>query len=122
MSSSETQPENGPGIVLLVEDEPLIAMTAEMMLEDLEVKDIRVAHTVADAMAVLDDSPVDFAILDYNLGRENSIAVAERLAMDGVRFVFASGAEPINLPESCAHAKSIMKPYSLKELGRILRP
>jgi DNA-binding response OmpR family regulator len=122
MSSAETQPENGPGIVLLVEDEPLIAMTAEMMLEDLEVKDIRIAHTVADAMAVLDTTAVGLAILDYNLGRENSVAIAERLAADGVRFVFASGAEPVDLPESCAHAKSIMKPYSLKELDRILRP
>ena len=116
-----SQPEDVPGIVLLVEDEPLIAMTAEMMLEDLDVRDIRITHNVADALAVMDTTAIDFAILDYNLGRETSVAVAERLVADGIRFVFASGAEPVDLPESCAGAKSIMKPYSLRELGRILR-
>ncbi|MBO9575726.1 MAG: response regulator [Sphingobium sp.] len=121
MQSANKTSEALSDVVLLVEDEPLIAMTAEMMLEDLGVRNIRTAHNVAEAMAVLDETTVDLAILDYYLGRENSVAVAERLAKDGVRFAFASGAAPMDLPESCIGAPHVMKPYSLRELSKLLK-
>ena len=118
-SDSQTQSADLPAIVLLVEDEPLIAMTAEMMLEDIGIQDIRIAHNVVDAMAVLDGVAVAFALLDYQLHRETSEAVAERLLGAGIPFVFASGQQP-PMTGICAQAATIMKPYTIRDLRRVL--
>ena len=70
-----------PVQILIVEDEPLIAM----MLEDfLDVLDKQVAGTVdsvEDALARVAEGGIDAAILDVNLrGGQKSTPVAEALA------------------------------------------
>ncbi len=80
-----------PVQILIVEDEPLIAM----MLEDfLDVLDKQVAGTVDsvdDALARVAEGGIDAAILDVNLrGGQKSTPVAEALAERGVPFVFAT--------------------------------
>jgi CheY-like chemotaxis protein len=78
--------------VLVVEDEPLIAMLLEDMLSDLEVTIAGVAESVPAALDLLQGlEEVDGAILDMNLRGRSVEPVAEALAKRGIPFVFASG-------------------------------
>ena len=75
--------------ILIVEDEPLIAMMLEDFLEILERQLAGVADNVADALALIASGGVDGAILDVNLrGGEKSWPVADALAAQGLPFVF----------------------------------
>ena len=81
--------------ILIVDDEPLIAMLAQDWLEDLGHQSIGPAHDLKTAMS-LTDEPMDAAILDVTLGASKSYDVARRLQAIAVPFAFSSGApEPI---------------------------
>ncbi len=78
--------------VLVVEDEPLIAMLLEDMLTDLGAEIAGVADTVSGALERLEsDGVVDIAVLDMSLRGRTVEPVADALADRGVPFVFASG-------------------------------
>ena len=49
------------------------------------IETVRVAASVAQAMKAIDTRAPDFALLDINLGRETSFAIAEHLASLGIR-------------------------------------
>jgi CheY-like chemotaxis protein len=86
--------------VLVVEDEPLIAMETEQMLARLGCDVVGPASTLAVALRLLDQEHFDFAILDVNLGRgERSTPVAEALQERGIPFVLSSGYTRSQLPE-----------------------
>ncbi|MGV0879290.1 HWE histidine kinase domain-containing protein [Martelella sp. FLE1502] len=103
-----------PETVLVVEDNLMIAMDAEMIFEKLGSLETVIAPTVEAAMGMLDqrDSPFGFALLDINLGNETSFEVARRLQRDGIPFVFASGyGDSLTLPEDLEDIRILSKPY-----------
>ncbi len=111
-----------PSIVLLVEDSPIIAMNTEALLRELDVADVQTAVCVADAIALIEQVRFDLAILDFNLGNETSVAIAERLSADAVPIVFASGYdEDLDLPASLGEVRILKKPYSFADLEQIVR-
>jgi PAS domain S-box-containing protein len=77
--------------VMIVEDEALIGMMMKDALIGLGLAVMGPFVTVDDAMRALDENPVDFAILDVNLGGEWVYPVADRLATRGIPFVFITG-------------------------------
>jgi DNA-binding response OmpR family regulator len=77
--------------VLVVEDEPLIAMLLEDMLDDLGCAVVGPALNVPDAEALAREGAIDLAILDVNLGNRTSHSVAALLQARGIPFVIASG-------------------------------
>lgn len=113
---------NLPRDVLIVEDNMIIALDAEDMVRRLGVESVRMAASVAQAMAAIDKAAPDFAFLDINLGRETSFAVAERLASMGVRFAFATGyGEDIAFPPKLLGVERVRKPYTRDTLAGLLR-
>lgn len=80
-----------PGDVLIVEDDPLIAMDFEDTILRFGARTVRTAATVRRALQLIEQRAPDFALLDIGLVRENSFAVAERLDALGVPFAFVSG-------------------------------
>lgn len=105
------------GSVLLVEDNLLIALETEDALYGLGAEDVHIASTVGSALAYLRDSKPDFAVLDYNLGREQSVAVADRLADMGTPFVFATGYGDTSTIESRFRSRPILtKPYTARTI------
>lgn len=109
--------------VLLVEDNPIIAMNGEAMLLDLGVGEVCVAATVADALAHIDTAAFDVAFLDVKLGdSEVSLPVAERLAAEGVPLAFTTGmGDDMELPPTLAAAPILRKPYGFADIERMLR-
>lgn len=111
-----------PGLpVLLVEDQVLIAMDAEMMLADVGIENVVTASSSADALNRLKTFTPAIAILDINLGRDTSVPVAEELARLGIPFVFATGYDDRSIvPEGFADVPVVRKPYDASALIRAL--
>lgn len=109
--------------VLVVEDEPLLAMLLEESLAELGHELAGSAATVPQALSMIDGAEVDCALLDYSLGHDTtSVPVAQRLHSDGKPFYFLTGhmslAESPGLPPD---APMLTKPVSLGELEGALR-
>ena len=77
--------------VLIVEDDPIIALDFEDTILGFGVKTVRTAANVARALDMIADRAPDFALLDVGLVREKSFAIAERLEALQVPFVFVTG-------------------------------
>jgi light-regulated signal transduction histidine kinase (bacteriophytochrome)/CheY-like chemotaxis protein len=97
---------------LVVEDNLFIAIDAEDQLRKLGAGTVLVARSVVDALAILGERSISFALLDVNLGSETSLPVARTLQMTQVPFAFSTGyGEAIALPEAMAGVPVISKPY-----------
>lgn len=110
-----------PKQILIVEDEPLIAM----MLEDfLDVLDQGVAGSVDSVAAALDRigaGGIDAAILDVNLrGGEKSTPVAQALADAGVPFVFATGGSDDGVDTRFRDRPVLQKPFTMDGVAKAL--
>ena len=90
-------------------------------MHDLGVASIRIASDVKDALAQIDDTPPDFALLDVNLGTETSFEIASRLQEQGIRFAFATGyGDQLAFPDAFADVPKLRKPYNTQSLANIL--
>lgn len=109
----------GPLRVLVVEDEPVVAMCLEDILEALGHVTVGPASRLADGLALARNERFDAAILDINLGGERSTTIAETLRGRGVPFAFASGYG--NPPEGFGEdIPMIEKPYREAEVRAAL--
>ncbi len=107
--------------VLVVEDEVAISLLIEDMLMDLGCEVVGPAGRIAEALDLLAADAVDYAILDVNVGREESYPVAEALAAKGVPFVFSTGYGAVGLAEAFRDRPVLQKPFSQDELTRQMR-
>ncbi|MCI3135020.1 HWE histidine kinase domain-containing protein [Phenylobacterium aquaticum] len=108
-------------VVLLVEDSLMIALECEASLLTLGAREVLVAGSVAEAHALLATREVDLGVLDFNLGKETSVSVADILIAQGKPVVFATGyGEALNLGPQHQAARVITKPYTLKDLIPVL--
>jgi CheY-like chemotaxis protein len=80
-----------PDDVLIVEDDPIIALGFEDTILGFGVQTVRTASSVARALEMIADRAPDFALLDVGLVREKSFAIAERLEALKIPFVFVTG-------------------------------
>lgn len=76
---------------LLIEDEMLVAMLIEDALVEAGCEVVGPISRVADALRALDETAIDFALLDVNLGGEMSYPIADVLAARKVPFTFITG-------------------------------
>jgi len=106
--------------VLVVEDEPLIAMMIVDMLEDLGHTVSASAQDVDQAMAALADEKIDLALLDVNLGSGTSLAIAEHCFSRDLGVIFLTGYQAADLPEACKGRPVLTKPFTLEELQAVL--
>ena len=106
--------------VLLVEDEPLVALDLRYELEDAGATVVAVARTVAEALEKIRSNHVDIALLDGNLKGEPVHDVAALLTQRGVQFCFVSGYGREHLPEGYDQAPLIEKPFRPDMLRSIL--
>jgi DNA-binding NtrC family response regulator len=104
--------------VLLVEDSMIVAPDGEDALRELGASEVRVASTVDGAMTAVRQGTLDFAILDFNLGDETSLDVAQALLDRHVPFLFATGyGESLGLSPTFDAIGIITKPYNLRSLA-----
>jgi CheY-like chemotaxis protein len=111
-----------PEDVLIVEDDPIIALGFEDTILGFGVKAVRTAASVAKALEAIADRAPDFALLDVGLVREKSFAIAERLEALKIPFVFVTGyGADVRLPAAFADQPRLPKPCSSDALLVFLR-
>lgn len=106
--------------VLVVEDEPLLAMNLEDMLTDLGHLVVATATRIDKALSLAECSEIDLAILDINLAGWNTFQVAASLRKRGIPFIFTSGYGPAGLVDSYRDSHLLTKPFGLRELEHII--
>lgn len=105
-------------IILVAEDELLIAMELETMLLDAGYEVMGPVATVAAALAILDGHRPDAGVLDVNLRGEQITPVARVLKNMGVPFLLSTAYDQATLDKIAAFigVTIIGKPASPKQL------
>lgn len=106
--------------ILLVEDEAVIALTAEDMIEELGCTVAAHAASVAEALERVAADEFDLALLDINLNGHMSTPVAEALQRQGKPFIFTTGYGSAGRQGEFAQVPVVAKPYTLTTLGRAI--
>lgn len=111
--------------ILIVEDEALLAMMAEDALRDAGAEIVGAAGSVTEALYLIEhvtnDGGLDAAVLDIRLNRELVTPVADRLAVLGVPFLFATGYSDAHDMGGHAAAPLLHKPFAINKLVAAVR-
>ena len=107
--------------ILIVEDEPLIAMMLEDFLDSLGHRIVGTVDSVADAMPHVQPGNFDVAIVDVHLrGGEKAWPLADEMAERGLPFVVATGGNIDPPPPRHAQAPILAKPYTIDAIEPVL--
>lgn len=106
--------------ILVVEDEALTAMVLETCLRSMGCEVIGPAANVNGALKLADETALDGALLDVNLGGQPVYPVADRLAFRGVPFVFLTGYGAQAVPPAYGDRRVLQKPFSDRDLMRVV--
>jgi CheY-like chemotaxis protein len=98
--------------VLVLEDEPLIAMVLVDILEEAGCTVVGPAHDADQAAKLIAENPIDVAVLDVNLGSgRTSATIADSLKSVGTPFIFATGYGEMGLRSADRNELRVDKPY-----------
>jgi|HubBroStandDraft_6_1064221.scaffolds.fasta_scaffold69616_1 CheY-like chemotaxis protein len=105
--------------VLVLEDEPFIAMMIEEELEALDIHVVGPVNNLKSAITLAANSDFDGALLDLNINGDYATEVADKLRVRGVPFIFVTGYErPGGLRYS--DVAILRKPFTQTELRMAL--
>jgi CheY-like chemotaxis protein len=111
--------------VLVVDDEPLIAMDIVATLREAGCEVVGPAATFERAVAFIETHAFDAALLDGNLGGRPVDELAAAIAKRGIPFSFITGYGRDGLPKGFGHAPVVSKPFNREQLvdalGQLLR-
>lgn len=112
------------GRVLVVEDDPVLAMAIEAALDDVGTAEVVICPSIACTMEALEKGPAEAIVLDVHLAdRDDGWALAELVDLLGPRrpkIVFSTGS-PEDIPPEIAEMGPIFeKPYDPARLAEAL--
>jgi DNA-binding response OmpR family regulator len=96
-------------LVLVVEDEPLVALDVIQSLEGAGARVVS-ARTLATALRYAEDPDLSAAVLDHGLGDSDTSAVCTKLKERNIPFVLYSGYSKIE--GDCKDGELVQKPAS----------
>jgi CheY-like chemotaxis protein len=106
--------------ILVVEDDRMLALYDADLLEAWHCDVLGPAASVADALAIIDDTAPDAALLDVSLGGETSEPIARALTAIRRPFVVTTAFAPRHLGPALRTAPILSKPVSETRLRRVL--
>ena len=106
--------------ILVVEDEPIVAMNLSKGLDELGFSVVGPYSTLAKAVVAAGEREVDAALLDVNLSGETVYPVADILASKNVPFAFITGYATEALSSKYAYAPVLQKPVDQEALRNLL--
>ena len=110
-----------PNKLLIVEDQPLIALMLEELAEALGWEVAATAYSAEAAMRALDHVTPALAVLDIDLGDSTSLGIAARCETLSIPVVFVTGYATSQVPLECGHAPVLSKPFSEEEFDAAVR-
>ena len=105
--------------ILVVEDEPFIAMGLEQLLPRLGYEVVGVATHLREALEKAEAGGFDLAVLDVNLGGELSYRVADVLLAKAVPFILCTAYPDVAFGRYI-HVPVLQKPFEKKALARAI--
>ena len=109
-----------PRSILIVEDEPLIAMMLEDFILSIGHQVSGNCDSVKAALEQVEQGSFDLAILDVNLKGESVWPVATALRAKGTPFILASGGHVDPPPPEFRNVPMIEKPYTIDRVTPII--
>ena len=106
--------------ILVVEDEPFIALELEEMVVELGCTLAGSVAQIAEALVLIEAGHVDAAVLDVNLGMQKVDPVADALAARGCPFVFTTGYGRVGVPSTYNDRAVVEKPFSRDDVAAAL--
>jgi two-component sensor histidine kinase/DNA-binding response OmpR family regulator len=107
-------------LILLVEDEPLVAMMLADMLSELGHMVDGPHSRLKDAIGSARNGDIQAGILDVNLGGESIYGVADILNSRGIPFVFVTGYSADSIDRRFADVPVLQKPIERQKLQAVL--
>src|ERR1700730_2901066 len=107
--------------ILIVEDEPFIALALEAMLLELGFDVAGSAAQVSAALEWIGHERIDGAILDVTLGSQRIDPVADIPAARACPFFFTTGYGISGLPARHAGRAVLQQPFALEQLFAVFR-
>ena len=105
------------GTAMVLEDNMVIALDSSDMLTDAGAEDVVLSNSVEDALKVLQNQNISFAMLDINLGDQTSLPVAISLHESRIPFVLATGyGDAERLLSDYPDAPVVKKPFTNQSL------
>ena len=102
--------------ILVIEDEPMIALEVETAVREAGFEAVTIVHSVASALRAIDDRVVHAAILDANLRGESAAPVAARLRARRIPFIVVTGQSANEVGDWLEDARVVAKPFSMRKL------
>ena len=106
--------------VLVIEDDPLLAMDLEACLSAAGYCVVGPAATTAQAFRLIENQPLDLVILDLNLGTEMAFALPDFLAERQIPFVILTGHSRTMVAPHHRDRPFLQKPYVAATLLRTI--
>ena len=106
--------------ILLIEDEPMIAMLLEDFIDMAGHEAVGPSETLDAALAAVESGGFDAAIMDINLNGQKAWAVADALRTRAIPFAISSGAADSEIPKTYADAPLLKKPYMLMDVQSVI--
>lgn len=106
--------------ILLIEDEPIVAVLAEDLLDAIGCTVVATVASVAEANAAIASHRFDVAMVDINLGGEDGLMAADALKAREIPYLVTTGFDTRNSAHAHAAAPVLTKPYSLADLEAAL--
>ena len=100
-------------IILVVEDEPLIALDIAECLQ-AEGASVHTAHNLAEGLRLADHPDLSAVVMDFGLDNAKGTALCERLKERGVPFMLYTGYDHIT--EACRSEIILPKPATTEQL------
>ena len=105
-------------MILVVEDEPLIALNITECLQ-AEGASVHTAHNLADGLRLAEHPDLSAAVLDFGLSDGEGTALCERLKQRGVPFVLHTGYD--HAADACRSGIILPKPATREQLLSAVR-
>lgn len=108
--------------ILVAEDETIVSLMIEDLLLDAGATVVGPAPSVRSAMDLLLSQAVDGAVLDFNLGGEMIVPVADALTSRQIPFVILTGYGPARVNTHYPKATVLNKPIDVQSFaGAVFR-
>lgn len=107
--------------ILIVEDEPFVALTLADTLFELGFVVAGCVANVPAALELIGREQIDGALLDVNLGSQKIDPVADLLAKRACPFIFTTGYGRSGVPAAHADRAVLQKPFGYDDLACMLR-
>jgi CheY-like chemotaxis protein len=108
-------------VVLVVEDEALVAMSLCEALTDLGFAIAGPFNNMEEALAASQVSDIKAAFLDVNLNGQLIYPLADELASRDIPFVFMTGYEPDSIESRFSESAVLQKPVNRTALEKLIQ-